>query len=183
MNCRFAREMIALWVGNDLTQAEAEEVSKHVEGCCACQRHVEALLSSSDALDSYKAVTLSAERDSVWPRLESRLSDPVAFSLVEQAPQLARRALRSAAMTLVAVAAFAVALIPDYFQTGSSSGDVFSPVSVSGVSTGTVSRLSGNRTPSMSGVARVYPDPSWETLDALKHETASSRRLCRYGSL
>lgn len=179
MNCRFAREMIALWVGNDLTQAEAESVSEHVDECPDCQQHVEAMMNSSDVLETFKSATVKSKHDSVWPELEARLAKPVSGFSSRQS----RSMLRSVGMLSVAALTFAVAILPDYVPREPATEQFFSSISVSDVSTNEVSASPERQRRLPRNFVPVYLDPSWQILEALKDEPASRQHRGRRGSL
>lgn len=180
MNCRFAREMIALWVGNDLTPAEAEAVNEHVEGCPDCQQHVEAMMNCSDVLETFKSETVKSKHDSVWPELEARLTQPASGFSSRQS----RSVLRSVGMLSVAALTFAVAILPDYVPRRPATEQFFSGISVSDVSTNAVSASPERQQRLPRNFVPVYLDPSWQILDALKKDEPASRQYPgRRGSL
>jgi|GEM_PF-1738684 len=179
MNCRFAREMIALWVGNDLTQVETESVSRHVDACPDCQQHVEAMMNSSDVLDSFKTATLRTHHDSVWPKLEVCLTGPAN----ERCSHQSRSALRSVGMLTVAALTFVVAILPDYVRPAPAAGDFFSSVSVSDVSTNAVSASTERRQQLPRNFVPIYLDPSWQILDGLDDGAVAQQHPGRRGSL
>lgn len=172
MNCRFAREMIALWVGNDLTQAEAESVSEHVDECPDCQQHVEAMMNSSDVLETFKSATVKSKHDSVWPELEARLTTPASGL----SSRRSRSVLRSVGMLSVAALTFAIAILPDYVPRKPATEQFFSGISVSDVSTNAVSTSLGDQQRLPRNFVPVYLDPSWQILDALKKDEPSPRQ-------
>ena len=179
MNCRFAREMIALWVGNDLTQAEAEAVSEHVNECPDCQQHVEAMMSCSDVLETIKSATVKSRHDSVWPEIEARLTKPGSGFSERQS----RSVLHSVGMLSVAALTFAVAILPDYVPRRPVTEQFFSGISVSDVSTNSVSTSPERQQRLPRNFVPVYLDPSWQILDGLKDEPASHQHSGRRGSL
>lgn len=151
MNCRTARQKIALWVGNDLASSEVESVEEHVDECADCQRHVEELLSSSDVLVAFNADSIRAgKRDSIWPYLQDRLRT------CENRFSVRDFGFRIAGVTAILAASFAVAILPDM---------TLSPrVSERATMKATpVAARPSNR----SDLIRVYPDPSWQALERL----------------
>ena len=186
MNCRFASEMIALWVGNDLTQAESEAVSGHVDECPDCQRHVEALMHSADVLDSFKVATLRTKRDSVWPNLEAQLSGSGDESAAGYSQSRSRSMFRSLGMFAVAAVTFLIAILPDYVRQQPAVHDAPSSVSVSGVSVGAASQDAmpqGIKRPLPADLTPVYLDPSWEILQELANDPVQWHHPRRRGSL
>ncbi|MBI1311290.1 hypothetical protein GC176_08275 [bacterium] len=181
MNCRFAREMIALWVGNDLSQAEAESVREHVNNCSDCQQHVEALLSSSDVLVSFNAATLQARRDSVWPKLEARIaqSDEAGSSTGKRLGG----AFRTIGMISVAALTFLVAMLPDHLRQQSTGDEVLPSIAVSDVSTKSVATPAEQRQGLPRGFEPVYFDSSWQILEVLPDDSAAWQHPGRRGSL
>ncbi|MHC4875996.1 MAG: anti-sigma factor [Planctomycetota bacterium] len=180
MNCKFAREMIALWVGNDLTPAEAEAVNEHVEDCPDCQQHVEALLNSSDVLVAFNAATLQTHRDSVWPQLEQQ----IAQSATEPSPTLnpRRSVLRSLGMASVAALSFCVAILPDYLRDSITTEHAL-PVFVDGVSNVAVQGETATPLELPDNVTRVYPLESWLVLERLTDDDRPRPNIEHYGGL
>ncbi len=183
MNCRFAREMIALWVGNDLTQAEAEAVSEHVEECPDCQQHVEVMMNSSDVLDSFKAATLQTRRDSIWPVLECRLTATPLEPAEGGLSRRSRSAFRSVGMLSVAVLTFAVAVLPDYVPRSPAINQFSASAPVSDVSTTPHSKAPERQRRLPSHLLPVYLDPSWQILGELADQPVHQENAVRRGSL
>ncbi len=178
MNCKFAREMIALWVGNDLTPAEAEPVNEHVEDCPDCQQHVEALLNSSDVLVAFNAATLQTRHDSVWPKLEQQ----IAQSTTGQGQNTRRSVLRSLGMASIAALSFCIAILPDYLRDNATAENAI-PVFIDGVSNVAVQDDSAAPQQLPADVIRVYPLDSWLILEQLADDKGPRPNIEHYGGL
>jgi hypothetical protein len=75
MNCTSAREMLSLYAGGDLSAADTDKTSAHLQGCSACQRFYESLESNQALLKSLRQTTVSTAtldsmRRDLFPRLE-----------------------------------------------------------------------------------------------------------------
>jgi len=78
MECRQIRQLLPLWVGQDLPDAmTANKVSKHLEQCHECERRRLSLQTSLEVLQGSSAETLSSDstRQSVLPKLMLRISE------------------------------------------------------------------------------------------------------------
>lgn len=81
MNCRHARRLLPLWVGNDLADAsDASALQEHLEVCPECATARQQLVESLDALQSASTIGLAsqsaAQGSSLWPRIASVLKEP-----------------------------------------------------------------------------------------------------------
>jgi len=78
MDCREAKTLLPLWIGQDLPDAtRMSEVATHVEHCSSCTQYRNGLQSSLETLQCLTSATFSTEvsRRSLWPNLVSRISD------------------------------------------------------------------------------------------------------------
>lgn len=78
MDCREAKRLLPLWVGQDLPDAASmSEVSTHMEQCSSCAEFRNGLQSSLETLQCLTSTTLSTEvsRRSLWPKLVSQISE------------------------------------------------------------------------------------------------------------
>ena len=74
MNCRQAKLDIALWIGEDLTDAGArEELRRHVAACPPCRTHYRRLKKTLGVLEHADREATYDAADSVWPELSRRL--------------------------------------------------------------------------------------------------------------
>lgn len=77
MDCRKVKQLLPLWVGQDLPDsASTADVAGHLGQCPTCDEHRRKLQLSLEVLQGSTAETLSNElsRRSVWPKLVSRIS-------------------------------------------------------------------------------------------------------------
>jgi len=77
MDCRRAKEMLPLWVGQDLPDAASHaEVASHLEQCPDCGQQFVSLQSSLDVLQSCssKSYEVESRRPSLWPELITQIS-------------------------------------------------------------------------------------------------------------
>ena len=77
MDCRRAKEMLPLWVGQDLPDAVSHaEVASHLEQCPDCGQQLRSLQSSLDILQSCssKSYEVESRRPSLWPELITQIS-------------------------------------------------------------------------------------------------------------
>jgi hypothetical protein len=77
MDCREAKRLLPLWIGQDLPDAASmSDVAKHLENCSSCDQHRQGLQTSLEALQFSTAEAFSCDgtRRSVWPRVISRIS-------------------------------------------------------------------------------------------------------------
>ena len=154
MNCRTARQSIALWVGNDLSQPSVVELEAHLESCEDCQQHAENLLSSSSVLLAYNSQSLERKRKSVWPNVRRQLPDRPDVCTSNR-----WLSVQTVAAVAVVSAALLLAVVPDYVA---SPGVV--PV---------------GRKPNLDGIpsefVRHYPDSTWESLEDLGERSTFRR--------
>ena len=78
IDCRQVRQLLPLWVGQDLPDVcSSKEVANHLEECRDCDRQRKSLQSSLEFLQGSSSETLSVEahRHSVWPQLSVRIAD------------------------------------------------------------------------------------------------------------
>jgi hypothetical protein len=78
MNCKQAKEKLALLIGNDLDASEVGEVQKHLGQCTGCRQHLQRLSSCLEVLQVPAAGAFRAEEESLWPRISVRLASPSA---------------------------------------------------------------------------------------------------------
>ena len=77
MDCRRAKEMLPLWVGQDLPDAVSHaEVASHLEQCPDCEQQLRSLQSSLEVLQSCssKSYEVESRRPSLWPELITQIS-------------------------------------------------------------------------------------------------------------
>lgn len=75
MNCKQARILIALWVGDDLDEDAEVELDRHVAGCSACHEHFRRMQHSVQRLHDPDVSPEYRIHDSLWPSLACRLPD------------------------------------------------------------------------------------------------------------
>jgi hypothetical protein len=78
LDCRQVKPLLALWIGQDLPDdATANDVSRHLEKCPACNQRRNELQNSVDVLQNLSAQTLSVDshRASIWPKLMTRIAE------------------------------------------------------------------------------------------------------------
>ena len=74
MNCRRAKQNIALFAGNDLDGLSARELRRHIKECPACADHWRKMKSSVAVLQTPSGESRPIG-DSVWPGLAVRLPE------------------------------------------------------------------------------------------------------------
>lgn len=77
IDCRRAKEMLPLWVGQDLPDAVSNaDVARHLEHCPDCERQLRSLQASLDILQSCSSESCLVERrrPSLWPELVGKIS-------------------------------------------------------------------------------------------------------------
>jgi hypothetical protein len=77
MDCRQIRQLLPLWIGQDLPDAAtAKDVNQHLAGCPDCEQRRMSLQKSLDVLQGLSAETLTVEpsRQSVLPKLMTRVA-------------------------------------------------------------------------------------------------------------
>ena len=74
MNCRRAKQNIALFAGNDLDRISARELRRHLKDCPACVDHWRKMKASVAALQT-PCWNSRPIGDSVWPGLAVRLAE------------------------------------------------------------------------------------------------------------
>lgn len=80
MKCRQARQLLPLWVGNDLPDAsDAQALRAHVQQCPECAAIHRQLVESREVLQCVSTVVLASEsresRPSLWPQLALILNE------------------------------------------------------------------------------------------------------------
>ncbi|WP_373651405.1 anti-sigma factor [Schlesneria sp. DSM 10557] len=78
MDCRRAKELLSLWVGQDLPDAASNaDVASHLAQCRDCDRHLKSLQASMDVLQacSSQARVPESRSASLWPGLVTKISD------------------------------------------------------------------------------------------------------------
>jgi hypothetical protein len=78
MNCKQAKEKLALLIGNDLDASAVGEIQKHLGQCAGCREHLQRLSSCLEVLQVPVAGAFHAEGESLWPRISVRLASPSA---------------------------------------------------------------------------------------------------------
>ena len=73
MQCKIAQRQMALAVGDDLGQAEAQELQRHLAQCSVCRGLWEQHRQSFAVLQDSRVVASAVKRDSVWPSVATRL--------------------------------------------------------------------------------------------------------------
>ncbi len=74
MNCGEAQLELALWVGQDLTDAtRIEALRRHVAICPSCGQRAKSLQASLVALGSLEVQRTYDTSDSLWPELDARI--------------------------------------------------------------------------------------------------------------
>jgi hypothetical protein len=74
MNCNRAKETLPLYAGGDLSAAEADKISAHLQQCAGCRQLYEGLASQQTLLRSLRQTTvtpaaLASMRQGLFPRL------------------------------------------------------------------------------------------------------------------
>lgn len=78
MDCRQVKQLLPLWVGQDLPDAtSAADVAQHLEKCRDCERQRIGLQNSLDHLQAsvVEPTSNSLVHRSVWPELSARISN------------------------------------------------------------------------------------------------------------
>jgi len=78
MDCRDVRQLLPLWVGQDLPDGHsAADVSKHLATCTSCEQQRIGLQKSLEQLQSSVVEPMSSGlvRRSVWPELSMRITN------------------------------------------------------------------------------------------------------------
>lgn len=78
MDCREAKKLLPLWIGQDLPDSgSSADVARHLEQCPSCERYRTELQLSLEALQCSisEAYSIQLPRHSVWPKLVGRISD------------------------------------------------------------------------------------------------------------
>src|SRR5580700_7875268 len=78
MNCKQAKEKLALLIGNDLDASAVGEIQKHLGQCAGCREHLQQLSSCLEVLQVPAAGAFRADGESLWPRISVRLASPSA---------------------------------------------------------------------------------------------------------
>jgi hypothetical protein len=78
MNCKQAKEKVALLIGNDLDASAVGEVQKHLGQCAGCREHLQQLSSCLEVLQVPAASAFRVEGESLWPQISVRLASPSA---------------------------------------------------------------------------------------------------------
>lgn len=73
MNCKRAKLLIALWVGDDLTPDAEADLNRHVAECSCCNAHFQQMRHSVERLQDPGLSDEYRIHDSLWPDLASRL--------------------------------------------------------------------------------------------------------------
>jgi anti-sigma factor RsiW len=73
MQCKIAQRQMALAVGDDLDQAEAQELQRHLAQCSVCRGLWEQHRQVFAVLQDSRVVASAVKRDSVWPSVATRL--------------------------------------------------------------------------------------------------------------
>jgi len=154
MNCRIARRRIPLLIGNDLSPKEAEPVEEHVADCDSCQRHVEDLLNSSDALMVYGAEALNQRKTSVWNNVSEQLPER------PETPARTRSGVQSVLMVAAVLGIMALGILPDVIARNQSSD----PSTLQVVNPDAVNLPAGE-------YVRHYDDQTWQALESLDGTT------------
>ena len=108
MSCQSIQKLIPLYVADDLPGRQTARVRRHVEGCGACQAHVEGYRLSQRWLRSVPApevggAALEGLRRSVWKRIASEPRPPAAWRQVERAWAALRHWAAQPAMATLAL--------------------------------------------------------------------------------
>lgn len=163
MNCRKARNHIALLVGDDLSQVEAAELMVHLRVCPECATAHRELSASTDVLALCNDEPVTRDRESLWPDVRTNLM------AMDAAPAPSRRMSAGNAMMGLAVAACILfaAMAPDIFrpQRGPTTVLRSLPVSTTGElqSADSVPNLTNDR-----NYLPVYSNASWQALQHLQ---------------
>ncbi len=78
MECRQVKQLLPLWIGQDLPDANsAADVASHLAQCPSCEKQRDGLQASLEVLQGVSVNTLpvAATSRSLWPQLVSRISD------------------------------------------------------------------------------------------------------------
>lgn len=156
MNCKIARQQIALWVGDDLSLVAVTSLISHVDSCPSCGEFREKLRHSTDVLDAFNSQSLPERKsDSVWNAVREQLPSQVP----ERAPR-GRFVVQVVAPVGVAAALVFLAIMP--------------PMSVASPQAMQVGEKP-NLDALPPGLAPYYPDPTWQILKGLEDPGFSSR--------
>jgi hypothetical protein len=110
MNCKQAKEKVALLIGNDLDASAVGEVQKHLAQCAGCREHLQRLSSCLEVLQVPAAGAFHEDGESLWPRISVRLAS--------QAPVEKPHRLSGWAPTLAVAAACAAMFWVASYQFG-----------------------------------------------------------------
>lgn len=73
MNCKQAKSQIALWVGNDLDEADLPELKRHVAQCVCCEGYCAQMQAGLDVLQQADEMPHLPMQGSLWPRVAASI--------------------------------------------------------------------------------------------------------------
>ncbi len=149
MNCKRARSLIALWVGDDVDPSDEQTLKQHVVHCEECQTHFARMKASMTVLQQFDGGPGRGLDNSVWPDVSHRIESQ-SKAASRHAPARGRIWVPTLAVAaaLVVMVSFSIApVVPP--------GDLSSEV---------ITRASYGEIDGRLNDA-VYPDASWRSLD------------------
>lgn len=78
LKCADARHLIHLAVGDDLLEAEDQQLAEHLPSCNPCRTYHSEMVSASHVLEQVRDDVPDTTQQSVWPELSQRLRKQVA---------------------------------------------------------------------------------------------------------
>ncbi len=77
MSCSQVKRDIALWVGQDLDDAERRvEIRRHVSDCPGCRAHFQQMKRTLHVLERADRAPTFRSTDSLWPAVANRIAQP-----------------------------------------------------------------------------------------------------------
>ena len=149
MNCKRARSLIALWVGDDLDPSDEQTLKQHVLHCEECQTHFARMKASMTVLQQFDGGSGTDLDNSVWPDVSHRIVSQ------SKAPSRRPPARGRIWVATLAVAAALVVMV---------SFSIAPVVSPHDLSSEMLTRASYAETDRSLDDA-VYPDASWRSLE------------------
>ena len=164
--CRRMRNLLALWVGNDLDESHQFTVRRHVIECPSCRDYWQQLQASQQVIEASRFAPAVTEHRSLWPAVRSQLAVSLPASAWGQ--PLGWLPVGALAAACVAVW-FGAVHSPAFTQFGRTEQKLFDgpaalPVNPASVSTLTADRVYDPHQPSgMPGGLRAPAVPVSET--------------------
>lgn len=103
MNCREAKQQMALHLGHDGDRADWEAARRHVARCPDCRHHFTRLKQALAVIEQADQPETYERRDSLWPNLEARLGAPRVRPTDRQPGWIPFTALALACLLLISV--------------------------------------------------------------------------------